>query len=62
MKRHTKTLISWMLAFALSAVFIRVTVISLVGHFDKGLWVYLVLPIALFSLPFYVIIKKSLIK
>lgn len=61
MNKHLKTLASWLLAFIVSTIFIRVIVISIIGHFDKSLWQYLIIPIALFAVPFYVIIKKNIL-
>lgn len=62
MKPHIKTLLSWLAAFAISAIFVRVIVISIVGSFNISLWYYLIIPIAIFSVPFYVIVKKNLLK
>jgi len=60
MNKFLKILISLALALIVSVVFMQVIVISIMGQFDKSLWKYFILPIFIFSLPIYVIIKKNL--
>lgn len=62
MNKLTKTLVSWLLGIAISTIFVRVMIISLVGRFDSSLWSVLIIPIALFSVPFYIIVKKNILK
>ncbi len=62
MKPHLKTLVSWILGFAISTIFVRVIITMLVGRFDSSLWGYLIIPIALFAVPFYIIVKKNILK
>jgi hypothetical protein len=62
MKKQLITPLSWILAIAVSAIFVRVAVISIVGHFETSLWQYLIIPIFLFAVPFYVIIKKEIMR
>jgi len=60
MNKYLKILISLALALIVSVVFMQVIVISIMGQFDKSLCKYFILPIFIFSLPIYVIIKKNL--
>ncbi len=60
LKRRIKTPLSWLLAFIVAFIFVRMFIKMLVGHFDNSMLGALIIPVFIFAIPIYIIIKKNI--
>lgn len=60
--KFLKTTASWILALILSIVFVRFTMIAVIGKFEIEMFEVLIIPIGVSAALFYVLIRKTILK